>query len=534
MKAKRIQHDNTMNGLHESSKIQASNSKEIPKSKLQKRTTKVERGKQLRIGNWSLFEAWNLKLGISAKTSRRHFLTQSGSGIGLAALGWLLQQNGHAAQSSPYTAKPMHFAPTAKRIIHVCALGGVSHVDTFDPKPELTKRHGQEYKDKNYDPFFGKPGRIRQSPWEFHRHGQSGIPMSTLLPHLATCVDELAFVYSMHSKSSNHTPATFLENTGFTLNGFPSLGAWISYGLGSENQDLPAFIVLPDARGLPAGGSINWTPGFLPSVHQGVAFNTEGPPISDLETPANLSPAARKASMEFLARMNQKFAGAHPHEDALRARIRSYELAAKMQLSVPEITDIQRESKATRELYGADDELTGGFGRNCLLARRLSERGVRFVQVFNGGAFGSPRINWDAHEDLVRNHGNQAATMDRPVAGLIKDLKSRGLLDETLVLWTTEFGRTPVTQGLDGKGRDHHPGAFTVWMAGGGIKGGTTFGSTDGLGFYVREKPQQFYDIHATMLHLMGMDHEALTYYHNGIQRRLTDVHGHVIHELLA
>jgi hypothetical protein len=468
--------------------------------------------------------------------SRRHFLWRSANGFGAAALSWMMGNEARAIES-PYAARSTHFAGRAKRVIHICCTGGVSHVDTFDPKPELTRRHGEEYKDAKYDPFFGQPGRILKSPWEFQQRGQSGVPISNLLPHLATCADEIAFVNSMHSKSSNHTPATFLENTGFTMNGFPSLGAWISYGLGSTNSNLPAFVVVPDSRGIPAGGSINWTQGFLPAVHQGMAFNTAemSEPIDDLTTPAAVAPRTRRAGMNLLAGMNDRHAKQHPYDDELRARIRAYELAAQMQLSVPDIVDFKGESRATRELYGVDDKATLGFGRNCLLARRLSERGVRFVQVFNGGAFGGrPRINWDAHEDLVDNHGRQALTMDKPVAGLIKDLKSRGLLDETLILWTSEFGRTPVTQGLKGTGRDHHPTAFTVWMAGGGIKGGTRYGTSDELGFYAQEKPTRFYDIHATMLHQMGMDHTDLTFYHNGIQRRLTDVHGHVIPDLIA
>lgn len=468
--------------------------------------------------------------------SRRNFLWHTANGFGAAALSWMMQRDAFAAVS-PYSAKRSHYAGKAKRVIHICSTGGVSHVDTFDPKPELAKRHGQEYKDPRYDPFFGQPGRIRRSPWGFRECGQAGVPISDLFPHLATCADDIAFVNSMHAKSSNHTPATFQENTGFTINGFPSLGAWLSYGLGSENSDLPAYVVLPDARGLPAGGSINWTSGFLPAVHQGVAFNTQAgvEPIPNLRTPDSVTGKARRAGFDLLADFNADFSAQHPHDDVLRARIRSYELAAQMQLSVPGIVDVDRESPATRELYGVDDPDTLGFGRSCLLARRLSERGVRFLQLFNGGAFGGrPRVNWDAHEDLVDNHGRQARTLDKPVAGLIKDLKSRGLLDETLILWTSEFGRTPVTQGLTGKGRDHHPDAFTVWMAGGGIKGGMRHGSTDELGFYVAEKPAQFYDIHATMLHLNGMDHTRLTYYHNGIQRRLTDVHGHVLHDLLV
>lgn len=469
-----------------------------------------------------------------AATSRRHVLGHTANGFGLVAANWLLRQDVSGA-GSPYRQKQVQFNPRAKRVIHICALGGMSHVDTFDFKPELGKRHGEEYKDPDFDPFFGKPGKLLKSPYEFKQHGESGRWVSSLLPNIATVADDLTFVFSMRTKSSNHTPATFLENTGFTFNGFPGLGSWISYGLGSENHDLPAYVVLPDPRGQPAGGSINWSAGFLSAVHQGVAFRGKGEPIADLQTPASISPGARSAAAGLLDSFNRDFAAANPAEDAFQARIRAYELAAKMQLSVPGLVDIDNgETAATKRLYGLENEASAGFGRNCLLARRLCERGVRFVQLFNGGAFGSPRINWDAHEDLVDNHNTQAVTLDQPVAGLITDLKSRGMLDETVVLVTSEFGRTPVTQGLDGKGRDHHPEAFTVWMAGGGFKPGAGLGATDELGFKSVDKPQEFYDIHATLLHLLGMDHEELTFYHNGIQRRLTDVHGKVISEILA
>jgi hypothetical protein len=358
--------------------------------------------------------------------------------------------------------------------------------------------------------------------------------ISDLFPHLGTCVDDMTFIHSMVAKSSNHTPATFQMNSGFTMNGFPCMGAWVSYGLGSENQNLPAFIVLPDSRQLPAGGSINWTSGFLPAVHQGVAFRTAGDPIADLATPKDIAPQQRKAEMTLLDSMNREFADANPGDTSLAARIRSYELAARMQMSVPDVVSLARESEATKQLYGLDSEKTAGFGRNCLLARRLIERGVRFVQLFNGGAFGQPRINWDGHENIVDNHTTQAITMDKPVAGLLKDLKARGLLEDTLVLWTTEFGRTPFTEGVDGKGRDHHQHVFTIWMAGAGLKPGFRYGSSDEVGYAAADKPVSVYDFHATVLHLLGLDHERLTFYHNGIQRRLTDVHGDVIRDLLA
>ncbi len=444
--------------------------------------------------------------------TRRRFLWEAGAGLSGVALAWLLQQEARAANAStalpasPYAPKPTRFAAKAKRVVHICACGGVSHIDTFDYKPELEKRHGEELTSKGkIDTFFGRPGRLMKSQFAFRRHGQSGLWMSELLPRLATCVDEMTFLYAMHSKSSNHTPATFFMNTGFTMNGFPCLGAWLSYGLGSENQDLPAYVVLPDPRQLPA-----------------------------LNTPPYVTPARRQAESALLARLNEQFLDAHPADTALAARLRSYELAARMQLSVPEAVRIESEGEATKRLYGLDQPATAGFGRNCLLARRLLEKGVRFVQLFHGGAFGSPRINWDGHEDVRDNHLKQAASMDQPVAALLKDLRARGLLDDTLVLWTTEFGRTPITQGIGAPGRDHHPQGFTIWMAGAGLKPGYAHGATDEVGFFASEKKTQVYDYLATVLHLLGIDHQQLTFYHNGIQRRLTDVHGEVIHDILA
>jgi hypothetical protein len=472
----------------------------------------------------------------TALLDRRRFLIGGTVGLGGMALASLLSGEARAAESSPYAARSPQFAPRAKRVIHICALGGVSHVDTFDYKPELEKRHGKEA-GRSFDTFFGQPGRLLKSPFAFSQHGESGRWVSDLLPHIAGVVDELTFIHSMHAKNSNHTPATFLMNSGFTLNGFPNLGAWVSYGLGSENDDLPAYVVLPDPRQLPAGGAINWTNGFLPAVHQGVAFrNDPKEPIADLNTPEGTSPLVRAESMDFASRMNRRFAAANPAESALAARVRSYELAARMQLAVPGLVNLNDETPATRKLYGLEhpNGPTAAFGRNCLLARRLSERGVRFVQIFNGGQFGSPRINWDGHEDIVDNHRNQAIVMDQPVAGLIRDLKVRGLLDETLVLWTTEFGRTPITQGMEGRGRDHHQHGFTIWMAGAGLKRGFAYGATDEIGYSAATNPVEFYDVHATALHLLGFDHTKLTFRHNGVDRRLTDVHGEVIPGILA
>jgi hypothetical protein len=465
--------------------------------------------------------------------SRRFFLGHATSGLGGVALAWLLHRQARGAGAAP--ARAPHFAAKAKRVVQIVAPGGVSHVDTFDYKPDLAKFDGQELTGKGkIDTFFATPGRLMKSPYKFRQHGRSGTWVSGLLPHLATCVDDVTFLHSMVAKSSNHTPAAFHMNTGFTMNGFPCLGAWLSYGLGSENENLPAFVVLPDPRGLPAGGSIHWTPGFLPAAHQGVAFRSSGEPIPDLAAPAGVTSPRRRASLDLLDHMNRDFADANPGDSALAARVRSYELAAKMQVSIPEAIDFAGETAATKERYGLDREASAGFGRNCLLARRLLERGVRFVQVYNGGAFGSPRINWDAHEDLVDNHNTQAAVMDQPLAGLLKDLKARGMLDDTLVLWNTEFGRTPFTQGVGGKGRDHHPHVFTCWMAGAGLKRGFRYGASDEVGYNVAEKPVSIYDFHATVLHLLGLDHKNVTFYHNGIQRRLTDVHGEVVEAILA
>jgi hypothetical protein len=411
--------------------------------------------------------------------------------------------------------------------------GGVRHVDTFDYKPELVRRHGQPL-GRDIDTFFGQPGNLMKSPFTFRQYGECGRWVSEIFPNLAQVVDDLTFIHSLQAKSSNHTPAGFQMLTGFTMNGFPSIGSWVSYGLGQESENLPMFVVLPDPRGLPAGGAINWSSGFLPATYQGVPFQTRGEPVRHLVNPAGIDPRHRELSRKVLQEMNQEFETVMSGDPTLAARLRSYELAAQMQLAVPEAVDLSRETSATHRLYGLDESHTSGFGRNCLLARRLLERGVRFVQLFHGGAFGSPRINWDAHEDIVSNHREQARVADKPLAGLLIDLKRRGMLDDTLVLWTTEFGRTPITQGLNAPGRDHHPQCFTIWLAGGGCKPGLAYGQSDELGFAPAEKPTTIYDLHATVLYLLGLDHKRLTYYHNGIQRRLTDVHGEILHGILS
>ena len=446
-----------------------------------------------------------------------------------------------AALTSLLQAAPQpvsHFPATAKRVVHVVLMGGLSHIDSFDYKPDLAKFHGKplQYKERPAT-FFNRIGLIRKNDWAFKQRGQSGLWVSDLFPHLATCADELAVVRSMVGTSANHTPATFEELSGFQLNGFPVMGSWVSYGLGSETDNLPTYVVLPDARGYPAGGTINWSNGFLPSAHQGVAFGNGDAIIPDLQPAQPIAADTEAASRQLLEALNRSDQATFGAEDALVARMKSHELAARMQLAIPEVADLNRETAATRENYGLNKNETKDFGRNCLMTRRLLEKGVRFVQLISGGSFGSPRINWDGHEDMRRNHNREAVRIDQPVAALIKDLKQRGMLEDTLILFTSEFGRTPFTQTGDnqlGTGRDHNMYGFSLWMAGGGVKGGTAYGSTDEIGWKTTDNRVHWYDFHATVLHLLGMDHERLTFYHNGIQRRLTNVHGHVIRELLA
>ncbi len=459
-------------------------------------------------------------------------------GLGSAAVASLLYKDGAlAAPVSPQLPSP-HFAPKARRAIHICLCGAMSQVDSFDYKPALAKLHGKSLStDEKPDVFFGKVGLLRQNDWAFRQHGKSGLWISDLFPHIATCADELTVINSMVAETSNHTPATFQENTGFRLNGFPTMGAWLSYGLGNETQNLPAYVVIPDAREFPAGGSINWSNGFLPARHQGVVIRSRGTPIEDLFPSRPLAAGADDATRELLSAMNARHLSAAGGGDALSARIRSYELAAKMQLAVPEVTDVTGERETTRDAYGLNGKETADFGRACLMARRMLERGVRFVQLFAGGTFGSPRRNWDGHEDMVANHSQEALRIDQPVSALLKDLRARGMLDDTLVLFTTEFGRTPFTQSASdivGKGRDHNQNGFSIWLAGAGLKHGVAYGATDDIGYKSVEKPTPWYDFHATVLHLLGIDHERLTYYHNGIQRRLTNVHGHLIKGILA
>ncbi|VTR98697.1 DUF1501 domain-containing protein [Tuwongella immobilis] len=479
---------------------------------------------------------------MESTPQRREFLHQFG--LGGIALTWMLhQERGLRAESPPKpratptpTPTGLHFPAKAKRVIQIFSPGGVSHLDTFDYKPDLKKYEGQPLpSDRKIETFFNRPGRLMPTPFRFAQHGQSGRWVSELFPELAKHVDRLTFIQNMQAKSSNHTPAAFQMNSGTLFNGFPCMGAWLSYGLGTMNADLPTFLVMPDPRGLPAGGAVNWTSGFLPAQHQGVTLRNGPEAVRNLQTPPQVNPQERTDSLAMFRTLEEGFAATLPGDDALRARLRSYELAARMQMRIPEVTSIDSEPERIRRMYGLERPETRGFGRNCLLARRFLEKGVRFVQLWHGGAFGSPRINWDAHEDIVDNHRTQAASLDQPVAALLTDLQERGMLDDTLVLWTTEFGRTPITEGIGRPGRDHHPTVFTIWMAGAGLKPGTVYGASDDLGFGPQDdEATTIYDFHATVLHLLGIDHTKLTYYHNGIRRRLTDVHGEVIEDILA
>jgi hypothetical protein len=479
-------------------------------------------------------EAWSVM-------PRREFFSFAANGIGAAAFMSLLARDG-VVRASPIAGEakdsPPHHPGKAKRVIHICCCGGFSQLDTFDYKPELAKRHGQPLGgDEKPDVFFGQIGLLRQNDFEFKQRGKSGLWVSELLPNIAEVVDELTIVRSMVAESSSHTPATMHENSGFRLNGFPTLGSWLSYGLGCETDELPAFVVLPDSRGLPASGTNNWTNGFLPAQHQGVMFSTSGTAIRDLAPARPIPESIEVASRQFQRRLNELYQDEVGESSELAARMRAYELAAKMQLAVPRVVDLSKESATTEKLYGLDQELTAPFAKNCLTARRLIENGVRFVQLFSGGAFGSPRINWDGHEDVKTNHTQEAALIDLPVAGLIKDLRQRGLLEDTLILFTTEFGRTPFTQSAAdqvGKGRDHNQYGFSIWMAGAGLKPGTAYGATDEIGWKSVENRVTWPDFHATVLHLLGIDHTRLTYYHNGIQRRLTNVHGEVVRDILT
>ncbi|HLK56010.1 MAG TPA: DUF1501 domain-containing protein [Chthonomonadaceae bacterium] len=466
--------------------------------------------------------------------TRREMLAQCANGFGLTALTALLAEEARAepkpAALNPMAPKPSHFPARAKSVIFLFMDGGPSQVDTFDPKPRLAKENGEAIKMQVPPTQFDNVGKVLKSPWEFKPYGQSGIPVSDLFPHVATCVDDLAILRSMTSEFSEHTNANYFIHTGFGMQGRPCMGAWTTYGLGSVCQNLPGFVVLNSGL-IPPGGMDCFTSGFLPASYQGSVFRNGGSPVADLDR-TEPSEKLQQDKFALMHRLDQsvleRMGG---HNDRVEAAIANYELAYRMQTAVPDLMDVKGETEATRKLYGLDDPYpqTQLYGQQCLIARRLIERGVRFVEVLCPSV-GADR--WDQHGDLRTGHTNNARAVDKPIAGLLKDLKSRGLLDSTLILWGGEFGRTPMAQGTDG--RDHNPFGYTVWLAGGGVKGGTIYGATDDYGYYAVENKASMHDLHATMLHLLGMDHKRLTYRFSGRDMRLTDVYGEVIRDILA
>ncbi len=498
--------------------------------------------------NPSPFHAHRLDLAHS----RREFLWRSGGGLGGIALATLLGGEKLLGATLPQASpRAPHFAPKAKRVIQMFMAGAASHLDLFDFKPELVRRDGQKSDfGEHVEAFQDGLGPWMKPVWEFKPHGRCGKLLGEVVGDLGAVVDEIAFVHNMTGKTGVHSQATYLQATGFQLPGFPGMGAWVSYALGSMNENLPSFVVLPDHRGFASNGPKNWDAAFLPGQHAGTAiYPGRENPVTDLfpdKRGTFINSNSESAAHSLLAQLNRGHAVTREGDARLEARIRSYELAARMQLAAPAALDISKEPDHILDLYGIDRatktwpkeinarEEMDYFGRKCLAARRLVERGVRFVQIWSGNDNGFPRRNWDSHEDVRRDHGPLAAGFARGAAALIQDLKQRGLLDDTIILWTTEFGRMPSSQG--GKGRDHNPHCFTNWLCGGGIKPGITHGPSDQWGYKPldRNRPTTVYDIHATVLHLLGFDHEKLTFRHNGLDRRLTDVHGEVIRELLA
>lgn len=482
--------------------------------------------------------------------NRRNFLAHTATGLGGIALAQLLGRDARAATgpirpqvnpANPNAPRAPHFSPQAKRVLMIFCSGAVSQVDTFDYKPELIKRHGQPMPGaEGLVTFQGAQGNLNQSPWEFRPRGQCGKMVSDLVPHLGALADEMCFIHSLTGKTNTHGPGENFMATGFTLDGFPSMGAWTTYALGSENDTLPAYVAIPDPRGAPQSAGNFWGPGFLPAAFQGTDFNATQP-LRNLSRPSAFSPATDRATRDFIGALNRHHLERFPGDSELAARISSYELAARMQLSVPEVADISSEPAHVLKLYGADQagnpvkDLKAAYARNCILARRLVEKGVRFVQLFNGAyqTGGEGVSNWDGHKSLQPQYLKHGEVMDQPTAALLADLKQRGLLEDTLVVWCTEFGRMPTFQ-KGASGRDHNPNGFTAWLAGAGVKRGFSYGATDEFGYKAVENIATVYDFHATILDLLGLNHERLSFYHNGIERRLTDVHGQVIREILA
>jgi hypothetical protein len=485
---------------------------------------------------------------FSHLADRRTFLARSGQGIGMLAMADLLAGDGLLAPSvvgaattgsrslNPLAPQPPHFPARAKSVIWLFMNGGQSHVDTWDYKPELAKRDGKELEgyDKNTGFFANAVGGLMKSPFKFTQHGESGAWASDLFPNLSAHVDDMAFIHSCYTQTNNHSPALFQINTGMSRMGFPCIGSWTTYGLGSESKNLPAFVVMYDTlgRGLPKGYASNWSAGFLPGVYQGTALNAQGAPIDNMNRSQTMSDADQRRQLDLLAKLNAKHQAAHPGEQELAARIESFELAYRMQTAAPEAFDLESESAETRKLYGLDEKRCSHFAKQALTARRLVERGVRFVQVYSGGM--ENQLSWDGHNDIEGNHRGFANETDQPIAALLTDLKNRGLLESTLVVCCGEFGRLPIAQKSAKPGRDHNPHAFTAWFAGGGVKGGTHYGETDEIGFKAAVNRVSVNDLHATILALLGLDHLKLTFRLNGRDFRLTDVAGNVVKEIIA
>jgi len=462
-----------------------------------------------------------------------------GGGFAGTALTSLLAGSGffarHAqAATNPLDSKSSHFQPKAKNCIFLMMNGAPSQVDTFDYKPELQKYAGKQLPaDKRYINSGGRRVGYLTPNWRpFRPGGQSGLLISDYFPKVREHADKLAVIRSCHADSHAHGSALVQMNTGMPLIGRPSLGAWVAYGLGSGNDSLPAYVVMLDKRGGPISGQPNWSSGFMPGTYQGTLFRPQGDPILDLRGPKHLDRRAQRRQLDFIQQLNSQHLESRPGGQELASRIQSYELAYRMQAEAPEAVDLKQESAQTLESYGVGQQPTDEFGRNCLVARRLVERGVRFVQLYSGG--GHLEETWDAHESIEKNHGRHGAEVDQRIAALLTDLEQRGMLDETLVVWGGEFGRMPFSEGKDAPGRNHNPYGFSMWMAGGGVKGGMAYGETDEFGFEAVKDKVHVHDIHATILHLLGIDHELLTYFHQGRKESLTDVHGHVVNEIIA
>ena len=469
--------------------------------------------------------------------NRRDFLTRTGGGFGMLALTAMLQEQGLLAAEAPDSTAPNpvapkqpHFPARAQRVIFLFMAGGPSQVDTFDPKPELTRLHGQTLP-ASFGPVRTRRGvdknRLLASRRTFRKYGQAGIEVSDLFPHLGQCVDDMCILRGCRGDSVTHPESVYLMNTGSILMGRPSLGAWVSFGLGTENQDMPAYVVLPDPAGWVKGGAPAWGNGYMPAAYQGTVFRGGTTPLLNLNNPAGVSADQQRRTLDLVGQLNRRHLEERQGDTQLAARIAAYELAYRMQSHATEAVEVSRESAAVRAMYGLDRNETAEFGTRCLLARRLVERGVRFVQVYCGDTNG-----WDGHSNLEENHGRLARQSDLPIAGLLRDLKSRGLLDSTLVVWGGEFGRTPMSEGTTG--RDHNPYGFTMWMAGGGVRGGQVIGATDPVGLRAVEDASHVHDVHATILHLLGLNHRRLTYMHNGRRERLTDTAGEVIERVFV